>query len=173
VFPVVQITLLNNGVPVAAIQVVHPWVTRLPLDLDESLLYNSLNLPEPGTDLSTPVGSGYSIQAVVDPANAVVEADETNNPSLAALNGATVPIFVPRSSGRAFHWHGDITEVNKGAWLPGSPRCIRSPVWMSSRRRLHVFRDPRLRWHGLEHLLSDLTAKHLADGASIGTTSGL
>ncbi|GLH67231.1 IPT/TIG domain-containing protein [Geothrix edaphica] len=170
VFPVVQVTLLNNGVPVVGYpKTVASAGYTTAIYLDESLLYNSLNLPVPGTDLVTPTGTGYSIQAVVDPANAVVEADETNNFFTAALSGATVPIFrttifpVALASGT-----GNITEANKAAWVArlakmypvASIDVMVGATFTPSRSTLT---SDSTQW---STLLNELATKHQIDGAS-------
>src|SRR5512133_3007157 len=170
VFPVVQITLLNNGVPVAGYpKTVASAGYTAALYLDESLLYNSLNLPVLGTDLSTPMGSGYSIQAVVDPANAVAEADETNNSFTAALNGATVPIFrttifpVALSTGT-----GNITEANKGTWIARLAKMypvasVDVVVGATFTPSSSTLTSNSTQW---STLLNELATKHRIDGAS-------
>jgi hypothetical protein len=170
VFPVVHVTLLNNGVPVAGYpKTVASAGYTAAFYLDESLLYNSLNLPVPGTDLVTPTGTGYSIQAVVDPANAVVEADETNNAFTAALSGATVPIFrttifpVALASGT-----GNITEANKAAWVSRLAKMypvasIEVVVGATFTPSSSTLTSDSTQWRTL---LNELATKHQVDGAS-------
>lgn len=117
--PSVQVTLLNNGVPVAGYPKIIPAPGgNVPVTLLEASLASSWNLAVPGTDLSTPTGGGYSLQALVDPTNAVDEADMTNNTATVSLPGTTVPIFkttifpVVLASGS-----GNISAANKAQWV--------------------------------------------------------
>lgn len=116
--PSVQVTLLNGGVPVAGYPKTIPAPgSNVPLALNESALTASWNLTIPASDLITPSGVGYSVQAVVDPGTTLPEADKTNNTTTVTLGGSTVPTFrttlfpVVLSTGT-----GDITAANKDAW---------------------------------------------------------
>ena len=167
--PAVAITLLNNGVAVAGYpKTVTAPTTSVPTTLDETSLTASWNLVIPGTDLTTPTGTGYSVQAVVDPTNAVAEADETNNSTTVALTGVTVPIFkttifpVALASGT-----GDISAANKDAWAARLAKMypissVDVAVGATFTSSVTLVADGT----GWDTLLNDLTAKHLADGAS-------
>src|ERR1035438_3543740 len=116
--PSVEITLKNNGEVVSGYpKTVAAPTSSVPTVLDESVLSNSWNLVIPGTDLTTPTGSGYTITAVVDPAGDVAESDKTNNTTTVSLTGTTVPPFkttifpVVLSSGT-----GNISATNKDSW---------------------------------------------------------
>ncbi|WP_257306736.1 M66 family metalloprotease [Geothrix campi] len=167
--PAVQVTLLNNGLPVSGYpKTLASPASSTPLSLNESLLTNSWNLPVAGTDLTTPTGSGYSLQAMVDPGGSIPEADETNNTAAVALSGTTVPIFrttifpVTLSTGT-----GNITEANKGAWVArlakmypvASVDVVVGATFTSS----VTLKSDGTGW---DTLLNDLTAKHLADNAT-------
>ena len=117
--PSVRVTLKNNGVAVSGYpKTILSTRTSVPTTLDESTLGSSWNLVVPGTDLTTPTGSGFSVLAEVDPGGAVSEADKTNNSLSSNLAVTTVPTFkttifpVILSSG-----NGDISEANKAAWV--------------------------------------------------------
>jgi len=167
--PAVQVTLLNNGVPVIGYpKTLAASGSSTPLSLNEPLLPSSWNLTVPGTDLTTPTGSGYSIQAVVDPAGSVAEADETNNTAAVALGGAAVPIFrttifpVALSSGT-----GNITAANKDVWVARLARMypvasLDVAVGATFTSSVTLTSDGA----GWDTLLNDLTAKHLADGVA-------
>jgi hypothetical protein len=167
--PAVQVTLLNNGVPVNGYpKTLAAPGSSTPLTLNESLLSSSWNLPVPGTDLTTPAGSGYSLQAMVDPAGSVAEADKTNNTTTVALGGAAVPIFrttifpVALSSGT-----GNITAANKDAWAARLARMypvssLDVAVGATFTSSVALSSDGT----GWDTLLNDLTAKHLADGVA-------
>jgi len=172
--PAVQVTLLNNGVPVNGYpKTLAAPGSSTPLTLNESLLSSSWNLPVPGTDLTTPAGSGYSLQARVDPAGVVAEADETNNTTTVALGGAAVPIFkttifpVALSSGS-----GNITAANKDAWVARLARMypvssLDVVVGATFTSSVTLSSDGT----GWDTLLNDLTAKHLADSTIDPTVS--
>jgi len=170
--PAVQITLLNGGLPVAGYPRTIPApASGVPTALDESTLAASWNLTVPGTELSAPTGSGYSLMAVVDPGNTTPEADESNNALETALRGTTVPPFkttifpVVLSNGT-----GDISDVNKDAWVARLARmypvagvevAVGAPFTGSVTTLSSDNKDGS--W---SRLLNDLAAKHLADGAS-------
>lgn len=168
--PAVQVTLLNGGTPVAGYpKTVAAPLTGVPTALDETSLGQSWNLAIPGTDLTTPVGSGYSVEATVDPAGALPEADETNNTTTVALAGTTVPVFrttlfpVVLSSGT-----GNVSDANKDAWVarlaamyPVSAVDVAvGPAFTPSVASLSADGT------GWDTLLNDLTTKHVADAAS-------
>ncbi|WP_243302991.1 IPT/TIG domain-containing protein [Geothrix oryzisoli] len=170
VLPVVQVTLLNNGVPVAGYpKTITSSGYTAALYLDESLLSSSLNLAVPGTDLTTPTGTGYSLQAVVDPADAVPEADETNNSATAALGGTTVPIFrttifpVALASGT-----GNITATNKAAWVARLAKMypvasVDVVVGATFTPSSATLTSDSTQW---STLLNELATKHRIDGVS-------
>ncbi|WP_306590314.1 IPT/TIG domain-containing protein [Geothrix sp. 21YS21S-4] len=168
--PAVQVTLLNGGVAVAGYpKTIAAPVVGAPLTVDESSLSASWNLSIPATDLTTPSGSGYSLQAVVDPSNAISEADKTNNSATAAFTSRTVPIFrttifpVSLSSGT-----GNITTATKDSWAArlakmypvASVDVVLGSTFTGS---VSTLSSDGTNW---DTLLNDLTAKHLADGAS-------
>jgi hypothetical protein len=170
--PSVEITLKNNGEVVSGYpKTVAAPTSSVPTVLDESVLSNSWNLVIPGTDLTTPTGSGYTITAVVDPAGDVAESDKTNNTTTVSLTGTTVPTFkttifpVVLSSGT-----GNITAANKDAWAArlakmypvASVDVVVGAAFTPSVSTL-ASDDSDSHW---ETLLNDLTAKHLADAAS-------
>jgi len=170
--PSVRITLRNNGVDVAGYpKTVTAPGTSVPLVVNESSLTASWNLAVPGTDLNTPTGTGYSILAEVDPTNAVAEADEGNNQMTATFTGSTVPIFkttifpVVLASG-----NGNITAANKDAWVarlakmyPVASVDVQVGAPFTGSFTTLDPNDADGSWSGT---LNDLTAKHLADGAS-------
>ncbi|GLH74968.1 hypothetical protein GETHLI_34700 [Geothrix limicola] len=170
--PAVRITLLNNGVAVGGYPklVAAPGLS-VPQAVDESTLTSSWNLSVPGTDLTTPTGSGYSILAEVDPTGAVPEIDKTNNTFTATLNGTTVPTFkttifpVVLGSGT-----GNITEANKAQWVarlakmfPISSVDVAVGSTFTGSVSTLTSDNSDKSW---DTLLSDLTAKHLADQAN-------
>lgn len=168
VTPTVQVTLLNGGVPVAG----YPKIITAPgvlvtTTLDESSI--TWNLAVPGTDLTTPTGSGYSIQATVDPGGAVPEADKSNNTTTVTLSGTTVPTFkttifpVVLSSGT-----GNISAANKDAWAARLAKMypvasVDVAVGSTFTGSVSSLGSDGTGWSAL---LSDLAAKHLADAAS-------
>ncbi len=170
--PTVQVTLLNNNVPVAGYpKTITAPAASVSMAVDESTLAISWNQEVPGTELTTPTGTGYSVLAEVDPTHVVAEADETNNSTTATYSGTTVPTFkttifpVVLSSGT-----GNITEANKPEWVArlakmypvaslevavGAPFTGSVPALTSD--------NSDGSW---STLLNDLTAKHLADSAT-------
>lgn len=168
--PAVQVTLLNGGVPVAGYpkSILSPG-SAVPLALDESSLAASWNLAIPASDLTTPNGAGYSIQAVVDPGSAVPEADESNNALTVALSGGTVPAFkttifpVVLSSGT-----GGVSAANQAEWVARLAKMypvasVDVAVGASFTGSVSTLGADGTGW---DVLLNDLTAKHLADAVS-------
>ena len=168
--PAVQVTLMNNGVTVPGYpKTLGAPGTSVPTVVDDSSLTKSWNLAVPGTDLTTPTGTGYSVQAVVDPAGLIAEADETNNTLTQTLAGTTVPTFkstifpVVLSSGT-----GNISAANKDAWIARLAKMypIASTdvvVGVSFTGSVATLLSDGTGW---STLLNDLTAKHLADAVS-------
>lgn len=168
--PTLRVTLMNNGVTVVGYpKTVNASGTSVPLVVDESTLTASWNLVVPGTDLTTPTGSGYSVLAEVNPAGAVPEADTTNNQMTATFSSVTVPIFkstifpVVLSNGT-----GDISATNKDAWVARLAKMypvasVDVVVGATFTGSVSTLASNGTGW---DTLLSDLTAKHLADGAS-------
>ncbi|NWJ40706.1 MAG: hypothetical protein HXX12_07020 [Geothrix sp.] len=170
--PAVRITLMNNGVVVAGYpKTVTAPGTSVPLVVNESSLGASWNLAVPGTDLTTPTGAGYSVLAEVDPTNAVVEADETNNQTTVTFTSTTVPIFkttifpVVLASG-----NGNISAANKDAWAarlakmyPVASVDVQVGAPFTGSFSALTSDDSDGSWSGT---LNDLTTKHQADGAS-------
>ncbi len=168
--PSVQVTLQNNGVAVPGYPKTIVWTgSGVPTLLDESLLTQSWNLVVPGTDLTTPVGSGYSVKAVVDAAGTLPEADKTNDTVTVKLSGTTVPVFrvtifpVVLSSGT-----GNISAANKdawAAWLANAYPVANLDVAVGSTftGSVATLLSDGTNW---ETLLNDLATKHAADGAS-------
>ncbi|BDU71710.1 putative Ig domain-containing protein [Mesoterricola silvestris] len=169
--PSVRVTLTNNGTAVAGYPKTIPAPgTSTPLALSEGALASSWNLAIPGSDLTSPTGSGFGIQATVDPAGLVPEGDTTNNTSQVALALNTVPTFrttifpVVLTSGTA-----SVTETNKSTWVARFAKMwpvadvdvqVGSP-FTSSVATLSSTDDTT--W---SRLLSDLRTKHQADGAT-------
>ncbi|HEX7552313.1 MAG TPA: zinc-dependent metalloprotease family protein, partial [Geothrix sp.] len=170
--PLVQVTLLNNGVAVAGYPKLASFSgTSVPTVLAESSLAKSWNLTIPATDLVTPTGSGYSLHAVVNAGgNLPPETDSTNNTITVALTGTTVPTFkttifpVVLSSGT-----GNVTAGNKDTW---AARLVKMyPVGLSDVVVGTTFTDATISnlasdGTGWNTLLNDLVTKHQADGAS-------
>jgi len=168
--PAVQVTLLNGGVPVPGYpKTVTAQGSSVPLTLNESSLTASWNLAIPASDLTTPNGAGYSIQAVVDPTNTVTEADETNNTTTVSLVGSTVPTFrttifpVILSSGT-----GGVSAANQNEWVARLAKMypiasVDVSVGASFTGSVSTLSSDGTGW---DTLLNDLTAKHLADGVS-------
>jgi hypothetical protein len=170
--PLVSVTLLNNGVAVLGYPKPASFSgTSVPTALDESSLAKSWNLTIPATDLVTPTGSGYSLQAVVNAGgNLPPETDSTNNTITVALTGTTVPTFkttifpVVLSSGT-----GNVTAGNKDTW---AARLVKMyPVGLSDVAVGATYTDATITTLGSDGtgwntLLSDLATKHQADGAS-------
>jgi hypothetical protein len=168
--PSVQVTLLNDGLPVPGYPKSIPAPgTSVPTAVDESALGWSWNLVIPGTDLTTPTGSGYSVEATVDPGGLLAEADKTNNTTTVILTGTTVPVFkttifpVILDSGT-----GNITESNKASWVarladmyPVS--AVDVAVGAPFTPSVSTLGADGTGW---DILLNDLTTKHLADAAS-------
>lgn len=170
--PSVRITLLNNAIPVTGYpKTVAAPGASVPTTLNEGFLSSSWNLVIPATDLTSPTGSGYSIQAEVDPANAVAEADETNNLTTVNLSGITVPIFkttifpVVLSSGT-----GNVSAANKDQWVarlakmyPIASVDVQVGAAFTGSVSTLDANDTDGHWGTL---LADLRTKHLADAAT-------
>jgi hypothetical protein len=170
--PSVQVTLLNNGVAVAGYPKLASFTgTSVPTALDESSLAKSWNLVVPGTDLTTPTGSGYSVTAVVNPGGTLPpESDSTNNTITVALIGTTVPTFkttifpVVLSSGT-----GNISLANKDAW---AARLVKMyPVGSWDVAVGASFTDATISTlasdgTGWNTVLQDLALKHQADAVT-------
>jgi len=167
--PSVRITLQNNGLPVPGYpKIVAAPRSSVPLAVDESTLSASWNLTVPATDLTSTGGGTYSVRAEVDPAGAVAEADTTNNVGYVSFNGATVPIFrttiypVALASGT-----GNISNANKADWVARLAKMypvagVDVVVGATFTSSVTLQADGT----GWNTLLSELTAKHLADAAS-------
>ncbi len=170
--PTVEVTLFNNGAPVFGYPKTVPAPAgSVPTTLNEGVLTSSWNLAIPGTDLTTPTGSGYSVMAVVDPTGNVAESDKTDNALTVPLTATTVPIFkttifpVVLASGT-----GNITAANKDAWVArlarmypvASTDVVVGSTFTGSVSSL-VSNDSDKHW---ETLLLDLATKHSADGAT-------
>ncbi|MBK9796936.1 MAG: hypothetical protein IPP58_10650 [Holophagaceae bacterium] len=170
--PAVQVTLRNNGAPVAGYPKLIPATgASVPTTLAESPLGASWNLAVPGTDLTTPTGGGYSLQARVDPGSLVAEADKTNNTTTVNLAGTTVPTFkstivpVVLDSGT-----GGISEANKAQWIarlakmfPVGPTDVQVGSPFTGSVSTLASNDADGHWGTL---LVDLRTKHQADGAT-------
>jgi hypothetical protein len=168
--PTVQVTLLNNGLPVAGYpKGISSVRSDVPTTVDEASLGASWNLTVPGTDLTTPLGTGYALQALVDPGSAIPEADTTNNTLQVPLSGAVVPSFkttlypVVLSSGI-----GDITEANKDAWVARLAKMypvagVDVTVGAAFTPSSSTLTSDSSAW---STLLNELATKHQADGAS-------
>lgn len=168
--PSVKISIMdNNAVPVPGYpKVVAPVRSDVPTSLDESSLASSWNLVVPGMDLTMGLNGVYLISAEVDPAGAIIEADESNNTQVRSFSGIAVPIFrttifpVALASGT-----GNITEANKAEWVARLARMypvasVDVAVGATFTSSVTLSSDGT----GWNTLLNDLTAKHLADGAS-------
>jgi len=170
VAPAVQLTLTNNGIPVAGYPRTLPAPgASVPLAIAEGTLASSWNLAIPGSDLAAPVGTGYALTAVVDPQALVAEADRTNNTTTVALTGTTVPTFrttifpVVLSSGT-----GNITEANKAAWVARLAKMwpvadVDVLVGATFTGSVATLGSDGTGWSAL---LSDLALKHQADAAT-------
>lgn len=168
--PSVQVTLKNGGVPVAGYPKTIPAPgASVPVTLDESALGASWNLAIPAGDLTTPGAGGYSLEAQVDPASLIAEADETNNLTTGTFAGTTVPAFkttlfpVVLSSGT-----GAVSEATKNDWVGRLAKmypvasvdvAVGSPFTGS----VATLSSDGTGW---STLLNDLATKHQADGAS-------
>ncbi|WP_306601987.1 putative Ig domain-containing protein [Geothrix sp. 21YS21S-2] len=170
VAPAVQLTLTNDGIPVAGYPRTIPAPgASVPLAVAEGTLASSWNLAIPGSDLAAPAGTGYALTAVVDPQALVAEADRTNNTTTVALTGATVPTFrttifpVVLSSGT-----GNITEANKAAWVARLAKMwpvadVDVLVGATFTGSVATLGSDGTGWSAL---LSDLALKHQADAAT-------
>jgi len=168
--PAVRLTLKNNGVAVPGYPktILAPG-SGVPLALDQSTPTSSWNLVVPGTDLTTPVGTGYSLLAEVDPAGAVAEADKSNNALTVTLKGAVVPTYrttifpVALASGT-----GNVTAANKDAWAARLAKMypvasVDVAVGTTFTGSVSSLGSDGTGW---STLLSDLATKHQADAAS-------
>ncbi len=169
--PLVQITLTNNGVPVAGYpKTATASGASTPQAVSEGVLGSSWNLAIPGTDLAAPTGTGYALQATVDPGGLVAEGDKANNTAQVALSVVAVPTFrttifpVVLNSGT-----GNVTESNKAAWVSRLARMwpiadvdvqVGAPFTPSV---ADLGSSDDTAW---KTVLSDLATKHAADGAS-------
>ena len=168
--PSVKITLMDqNAVAVPGYpKVVAPARPNVPTSLDESSLVSSWNLAVPGTDLTMGLNGVYLVSAEVDPAGGIPEADKSNNTLVRSFSGIAVPVFrttifpVALANGT-----GNITEANKGAWVARLAKMF--PVAGADVAVGATFTSSvtlKTDGTGWDTLLSELTAKHLADGAS-------
>ncbi|HZB27570.1 MAG TPA: zinc-dependent metalloprotease family protein, partial [Gemmatimonadales bacterium] len=119
--PSVRVRYYNGGVlPVDSALILNTGATSVPTAVNESLLIYTWNVLVPGSLIQP----GLSIQAEVDPANAVLEDNETDNlfPTIgsSAADVQTVPTlrvtFVPilqSTSGL----QGNVTSANRDAYL--------------------------------------------------------
>ncbi|WP_052571496.1 IPT/TIG domain-containing protein [Geothrix fermentans] len=168
--PSVKITLMDqNAVAVPGYpKIVAPARSNVPTSLDESSLASSWNLAVPGTDLTMGLNGVYLVSAEVDPAGGIPEADKSNNTLVRSYSGIAVPVFrttifpVALANGT-----GNITEANKGAWVARLAKMF--PVASTEVAVGATFTSSvtlKTDGTGWDTLLNELTAKHLADGAS-------
>jgi hypothetical protein len=118
--PQVRVRFFSGLTPIDSSLILLSPGTAVPTAMNESSLTYSWNVAVPGTLIQP----AFGIQAVVDPANTVVETDETDN-TLSALSPSGpvvqtappfsitfVPILQPGSSQQ-----GNVTDINKDAYL--------------------------------------------------------
>jgi hypothetical protein len=114
--PVVQLRIFQSGVPVDT-RVINPTRATVPTAADESALSNSWNYLVPASSIQ----QGVSIEATVDPLNAVAESNDSDNVlvlsptdirAVPTLNVTMVPIL-QTATGKL----GDVTNANKSAFL--------------------------------------------------------
>ena len=168
--PSVRVTLKNNGVAVSGYpKTILATRTSVPTVLDESTLSSSWNLVVPGTDLTTPTGTGYTLLAEVDPTATVSEADKTNNTLSSSLAVTTVPTFkttifpVVLSSGT-----GDASAANQATWVARLAKMypvatVDVQVGATFTGSVSTLSSDGTGWNTL---LSDLAVKHTADAAT-------
>lgn len=171
--PMVRVTLLNGGIPVAGYPKTIPAPQPgVPTTLGESPLNGSWNLAVPAGDLTTPAGSGYSIRAEVDPLNAFAETDELNNSTTATFTSTTVPTFKTTLFPVALaNGTGKVTVANLDQWVArltkmfpiGSVEVTLGATFTSS----VVLASEGAGW---STLLSELAAKHQIDGTTGGAS---
>lgn len=172
--PSVRITLMNGGVPVTG----YPkWVSApklgVPTLLSEATLDGSWNLLVPARDLATPVGSGYSVLAEVDPADAIPETNEGNNALTSSLLSATVPIFrttifpvaLPNATGNVSASNIDQWVARLAKMYPVS--SVEAFVGGTFTSSVALSSDGT----GWSTLLTELTAKHQLEDATAGASS--
>ncbi|MBK8572540.1 MAG: IPT/TIG domain-containing protein [Holophagaceae bacterium] len=169
--PTVRVTLLNGGVPVTGYpKLVAAPRAGVPTTFGESTLGGSWNLAVPAAHLTTPVGTGYTVQAEVDPAELIPETSEVNNTATATFTSTTVPTFkttifpVARTTGT-----GNVTVGNLDQWVArlakmfpiGSVEVTLGATFTSS----VVLGSDGTGW---STLLTELAAKHQLDASSLG-----
>lgn len=176
--PTVQVTLKNNGVAVAGYpKTVNAPGASVPTTLSEGVLASSWNLAIPGADLTTPTGSGYSVEATVNPGGTITEADTTNNALAATLTGRTVPTFkstifpVVLSSGTGGVVAGTdptISTHSTAAWVARLKKMfpvadVDAVLGSTFTGSVSTLASDGTGW---STLLSDLATKHQTDAAS-------
>ena len=118
--PSVRVRLFRNGSVTRTLSV-SPTVSSTPTAVDEGELALSWNVAIPGSLIQP----GLSILAEVDPANTVIESDDTDNAfprsgTPQTLRVRTVPVFAVRFvpvRQRANGLQGNVTEGNKERFL--------------------------------------------------------
>jgi hypothetical protein len=115
--PVVQVRILLNSVQQGSPITLTPNRTTVPTAPDESTLNNSWNYLVPGSLIQP----GLSIEATVDPANLVIESNDSDNASVLAptdirsvptLNVTMVPILQTGTNQQ-----GNVTDANKSNFI--------------------------------------------------------
>jgi hypothetical protein len=168
--PEVRVRFYQNGVPVSELAVASPGPS-VPLSPNEGSLGASWNIPVPGSLIRPDL----SILATVDPANAVAEADETDNAfpvsgSPLAMDVRTaLPFsvrFVPiiqSVNGR----RGNVSNANKDGYLAAAMKVHPLSVYDADLRAPYTTSQPAVQ-AGNENsawgrILSELDALRLAD----------
>jgi hypothetical protein len=168
--PAVRVRFLENGVPVSELAIAAPGPS-VPLSPAEGSLGASWNVPVPGSLIRPDL----SILAVVDPTNAVVEADETDNSfpasgSPLALDVRTAPPFSVRFvpiiqsvNGR----RGNVSNANLADFLTAAMKVHPLAAYDADLRAPYTTSQPAVQadngngaW---TRILSELDALRLAD----------
>lgn len=170
--PDVRVRFFEGGAQVSELSLAAPGLS-VPLTPNEGRLGSSWNVPVPGSLIRPDV----SIQATVDPANAVAEADESDNDyptggaplALDVRSAATFDVrFVPiiQSNGR----RGDVTNANKAAYLEAAMRVHPLASYDADLRAPYTTSQPVVQAdngnNAWTRILSEIDALRTADGSS-------
>lgn len=171
--PDVRVRFFDGGVQVSELSLTAPALS-VPLTTSEGRLGSSWNVPIPGS-LIRP---NLSVQATVDPANVVPEADESNNgyPSTGAplaLDVRTAPTFdvrfvpiIQSANGR----RGDVSNANKATYLQAAMKVHPLASYDADLRAPYTTSQPVVQADNGNNawirILSELDALRTADGSS-------
>ncbi|HEX2251068.1 MAG TPA: hypothetical protein VHH32_12030, partial [Gemmatimonadales bacterium] len=168
--PNVRVRFYDGGVlPVDSALIVNTQAVSVPTAVDEDSLGYTWNVPVPGSRIQP----GLSIQAEVDPANTILEENETDNlfPAVgsAVADVQTVPTlrvtFVPILQATT-GLQGNVTNSNKDAFLDMTRRMhpVATVDAVVSGQPFTTTRTLQADGAGWAELLSEFNAAMAADG---------